>query len=81
MLNFDEYVEKMEERRAEEKLSVCNAELYRRLAENTYEDAVQELYAALTFRVGVGDLYGEERNSDFEVVIPVEKERALEMAI
>lgn len=81
MLNFDEYVEQIEERRAEEKLSVCNAELLRRLTENTYEDAVQELYAALTFRIGIGDLYGEERNNDFELVIPAEKEQELEMAI
>lgn len=80
MLNFDEYVTKMEERRAEEKLASYNAELYHRLQENTYEDAVQALYASLTFRVGVRDMYGAERSNDFEMVIPAE-ERVPEMAM
>lgn len=81
MLNFDEYVTKLEERRAEEKLAVCNAELYRRLTENTYEDAVRELYASLVFRVGVGELYPVERDNDFELVLPADEERVLETAV
>ena len=81
MLNFDEYVTNLEERREEEKLAARNEELLRRLTERTYEDAVQELYASLTFRVGVGDMYPIERATDFEVIVPTEEERELELAV
>ena len=50
------------------------------MQENTYEDAVQALYASLTFRVGVRDMYGAERSNDFEMVIPAE-ERIPEMVM
>ena len=52
MLKFDEYVTELEERRAKEKNAAINAELARRLCEGTKEDAVAELYAALTFLCG-----------------------------
>ena len=51
-VKFDEYITKLEERRAKEKNAAINAELSRRLKEGTKEDAVAELYAALTFLCG-----------------------------
>lgn len=56
MTNFDKYIEEMEERRREEKHAACNAELWRRLRESSRAEAVAELYAALTFPVGVADM-------------------------
>lgn len=56
MLNFDEYVMQMEERRAREKRADLNAALSQGLREKTHAQAVAELYAGLTFVVGVSDV-------------------------
>ncbi|MBQ8342672.1 MAG: hypothetical protein IJY21_01055 [Clostridia bacterium] len=56
MLYFDEYVTKMEERRAREKRAACNAKIAQGLRERTHAQAVAELYAGLTFVGGVSDI-------------------------
>ena len=56
MWNFDEYVTKMEERRAQEKRAWFNAAIARGLREKTHGESVAELYAALTFVGGVSDV-------------------------
>ena len=69
MLSFDEYVTKMEERRAQEKRAWFNAAIAQGLREKTHGEAVAELYAALTFVGGVSD-----------VLQPVNAERGLQSA-
>ena len=56
MVNFDEYIAQMEERRAREKRATFNAVIARRLKEKTHEQAVADLYANLTFIGGVSDI-------------------------
>lgn len=60
MLNFDEYVTEMEERRAGEKRERFNAELEASLKTRTYEETVAALYAGLVFVVGSGDIRAKE---------------------
>ena len=69
MLNFEEYVTQMEERRAREKRAAINAAIAQSLRERTYGEAVAALYAALTF---VGDVA--------DVLLPVNAERTLHPA-
>lgn len=56
MKSFDEYVTEMEARRAREKANFWNAELARRLKENTRQDAWRALYSALIFTGTVSDI-------------------------
>ena len=56
MLNFDEYVTKMEERRAQEQRAGFNAAIAQGLRERTHGETVAALYAALTFVGGVSDV-------------------------
>lgn len=56
MRNFEAYITEMEERRSREKRERVNAELARRLRERSHEEAVAELYASLTFCIGVSDI-------------------------
>ena len=63
MLNFDEYVTKMEERRAQEQRAGFNAAIAQGLRERTHGETVAALYAALTFVGGISDVLsplGEE---------------------
>ena len=56
MVNFDEYVNQMEERRAREKRAKINGMLSQSLREKTHDEVVASLYAALTFVGGVSDV-------------------------
>ena len=56
MLTFDEYLQEMEERRANEKRTAFNRALAQGLREKTHEESVLALYAALTFVGGVLDI-------------------------
>ena len=56
MSQFEEYVTKMEERRAKERCATFNAILARGLQERTHAEAVSALYASLTFVGGVSDI-------------------------
>ena len=56
MLSFDEYVTKMEERRAQEQRAGFNAAIAQGLRERTHGETVAALYAALTFVGGVSDV-------------------------
>ncbi len=56
MRNFEGYITEMEERRSREKRERLNTELARRLRERSHEEAVAELYASLTFCIGVSDI-------------------------
>ena len=56
MVNFDEYVSEMEERRAREKRAKINAMLSQSLREKTHGEVVASLYATLTFLGGVSDI-------------------------
>ncbi len=56
MLNFDEYVTKLEERRAQEKRAGFNAVIAQGLRERTHGETVAALYAALTFVGSVSDV-------------------------
>ena len=69
MLNFEEYVTQMEEKRAREKRAAINAAIAQSLRERTHEEAVAALYAALTF---VGDVA--------DVLLPVNAEKTLHPA-
>lgn len=59
MKNFDEYIESMVERRAKERAESLNAELARGLKERTHAEAVEALFAGLTFIGGVSDMITE----------------------
>ena len=56
MINFDEYVSEMEERRARERRAKINAMLSQSLREKTHGEMVSALYASLTFVGGVSDV-------------------------
>ena len=59
MKNFDEYIESMIERRAKERAESLNEELARGLKERTHAEAVEALFAGLTFIGGVSDTITE----------------------
>lgn len=59
MKNFDEYIESMVERRAKERVESLNEELARGLKERTHAEAVEALFAGLTFIGGVSDIVKE----------------------
>lgn len=63
MKNFDEYIESMVERRAKERVQSLNAELARGLKERTHAEAVEALFAGLTFIGGVSDILTETAQS------------------
>ncbi|MBQ9728627.1 MAG: hypothetical protein IJV85_03420 [Clostridia bacterium] len=53
MTKFDKYVTELEEKRMREKAAGINAELFRRLQEQTREESLKDLYASLIFVGGV----------------------------
>ncbi|MBQ8229120.1 MAG: hypothetical protein IJZ32_00315 [Clostridia bacterium] len=63
MKNFDEYIESMIRRRAKERAERLNAELARGLKERTHAEAVEALFAGLTFIGGVSDILTETAQS------------------
>lgn len=63
MKNFDEYIESMLQRRAKERAKRLNAELARGLKERTHAEAVEALFAGLTFIGGVSDILTETMQS------------------
>lgn len=59
MKNFDEYIESMVERRAKARAERLNEELARGLKERTHAEAVEALFAGLTFMGRVSDILAE----------------------
>ena len=56
MENFDEYIESMVIRRAKARAAEFNERLARGLKERTHAEAVEALFAGLTFIGGVSDI-------------------------
>ena len=61
MTKFDCYVERLEEKRREEREAGVNAELLRSLKTRTKQETVAALYENLTFIVGTSDLLATDR--------------------
>ena len=61
MTKFDCYVERLEEKRREEREAAFNAELLRSIQTRTKGEVVSALYENLTFVVGASDLLTAER--------------------
>ena len=59
MGNFDEYIENMISRRAKARMESLNETLARGLKERTHAEAVEALFAGLTFIGGVADILSE----------------------
>ena len=59
MTKFDEYIENMISRRAKERMEELNERLARGLQERTHAEAVEALFAGLTFIGGVADIAAE----------------------
>lgn len=56
MTCFEEFIEKMEKRRDEEKKAKWNEELSKRLQQRSYEESLSALYASMTIFVGTSDV-------------------------
>ena len=56
MTNFDEYVTKLSEARAQERMRRLNEEILRRVKMRTKEETLDSLFASLRIPIGVSDI-------------------------